>query len=128
MTADDAAGVLREHLLREAGHRCGYCRSSDRITGIRLILDHLIPRARGGTDDEAHLWPSCQPCNGFKQARTRARDPRDGTLVPLFNPRLQRWGEHFAWEDAGRTIVGLTPTGRATVDALRLNRAELVAA
>jgi hypothetical protein len=119
---------LRERLLVQAGYRCGYCRSSQQIMGIRLILDHLIPRARGGTDDEGNLWPCCLPCNGFKQARTQARDPATRTMTPLFNPRSQRWGEHFQWEDSGKRIVGLTAAGRATVEALQLNRAELVEA
>jgi 5-methylcytosine-specific restriction endonuclease McrA len=111
-----------ERLLAEAGYRCGYCRGSQRIMGVRLILDHLTPRAHGGTDDEANLWPSCQPCNGFKQARTEARDPVSGTVVPLFNPRRQQWNAHFTWVDGGRRIEGRTPTGRATAAALRLNR------
>lgn len=81
----------RERLLAEAGYRCGYCRGSQRIMGVRLILDHLAPRAGGGADDEENLWPSCQPCNGFKQARIEARDPDSGTVAPLFNPRRQRW-------------------------------------
>jgi hypothetical protein len=96
--------------------------------GIRLILDHLIPRAHGGADDDANLWPSCQACNGFKQARTTANAPVTDTQAPLFNPRRQRWSDHFAWRDDGRQIVGLTAVGRATVAALRLNRDELVEA
>jgi HNH endonuclease len=119
---------LRERLVLQAGYRCGYCRSSQQIMGIRLILDLLRPRARGGTDDEENLWPCCLPCNGFKQARTQARDPASGVVVALFNPRSQRWGEHFQWEDGGRRIGGLTATGRATAAALQLNRAELVEA
>jgi hypothetical protein len=39
----------------------------------------------------------------------------------LFNPRTQRWPEHFAWSTDGLRVVGLTPTGRATVAALRLD-------
>jgi hypothetical protein len=85
-------------------------------------------RTRGGTDDEENLWAYCQPCNGFKQARTQARDPLCGALVPLFNPRRQRLGEHFAWERGGRMIVGRSAIGRATVAALQLNRDELVEA
>ena len=123
----DTAG-REARLLAQGGHRCGYCRSSQRIMGVRLILDHLTPRAHGGTDDEENLWPSCQPCNGFKQARTEARDPAGGDLVPLFSPRQQRWDEHFAWVDGGRRIEGRTAIGRATVAALRLNRQELVEA
>jgi hypothetical protein len=115
-------------LLAAARHLCGYCRSNQRLMGIRHILDHLTPRALGGTDDEANLWPSCQPCNGFKQARVEARDPLSGAVAPLFNPRTQSWSEHFAWTDGGTRIEGRTPTGRATVAALRLNRQELVEA
>jgi len=46
----------------------------------------------------------------------------------LFNPRTQRWLDHFAWDDRDTRIVGLTPTGRATVDALKLNNAYIVPA
>ena len=96
-------------LLVAAGYRGGYCHSSQRIMGVRLILDHLTPRARGGTDEEENLWPSCQPCNGFKQARVEAPDPLSGQLVPLFNPRRQRWSEHFTWADDGRWIEAADP-------------------
>jgi len=48
--------------------------------------------------------------------------------VPLFNPRRQRWLDHFSWSDDGTRVVGITPAGRATVMALRLNNAEIVAA
>lgn len=44
----------------------------------------------------------------------------------MFNPRLQEWQTHFAWSDDYRYIFGLTPTGRATVNALELNRQGLV--
>ena len=119
---------LRDRLAAQAGYCCGYCRSSEKITGIKLVLDHLVPRSRGGTDDEDNLWPACDPCNDFKQARTEARDPVTGARVPLFNPRRQRWGDHFVWIGGGLRISGRTPTGRATVAALQLNRELLVEA
>jgi 5-methylcytosine-specific restriction endonuclease McrA len=119
---------LRDRLAAQAEHRCGYCHSSEKITGVRLILDHLIPRKLGGTDDESNLWPACATCNEFKQARIEARDPETGRFVPLFHPRRQRWRDHFAWADEGRRIEGITPTGRATVVALHLNRDLLVEA
>jgi hypothetical protein len=46
--------------------------------------------------------------------------------VPLYNPREQRWDEHFSWSEDYLRITGLTPIGRATVEALRLNREGLV--
>ena len=49
-----------------------------------------------------------------------------GDPVLLFHPRNQRWRDHFAWTADCTAILGLTPTGRATVEALHLNREGLV--
>jgi hypothetical protein len=46
--------------------------------------------------------------------------------VKLFHPRRQRWADHFAWSHGGTRVLGLTPVGRATVEALQLNREPLV--
>jgi hypothetical protein len=46
--------------------------------------------------------------------------------VPLFNPRRDEWGEHFAWSVDSLSIVGLTPTGRATIEALTMNRERIL--
>ena len=43
------------------------------------------------------------------------------TMVPLFNPRTQRWAEHVVWTADGLSIVGTTPTGRATCNRLDMN-------
>jgi hypothetical protein len=40
-------------------------------------------------------------------------------VVLLFHPRKDQWGDHFSLE--GARIVGLTPTGRATVWLLQMN-------
>lgn len=87
----------------------------------RLQIEHIIPVARGGTSDESNLWLGCPLCNGAKSDRTSAADPQTGDDVPLFNPRLQVWTEHFAWSADGLRILGLTPIGRATVAALHLD-------
>jgi hypothetical protein len=50
------------------------------------------------------------------------------TYVSLYNPRTQSWPEHFAWSGDGILILGLTAIGRATVNALRLNNVDIVAA
>ncbi len=68
----------------------------------------------------------CHFCNNHKYNRTKARDPVSGEMVALFHPRRDRWTEHFAWDVDGTHILGLTPTGRATVEALQLNREPLV--
>jgi hypothetical protein len=47
-------------------------------------------------------------------------------MFPLYHPRQQRWQEHFAWNEDFTLIVGITPTGRTTVETLKLNREGLV--
>ena len=107
--------------VREAArHRCGYCLSPQRLVMARLQIEHILPRAKGGTSEEANLWLSCPLCNNYKGDRITATDPETGETHSLFNPRAQRWSEHFRWSEDGLRIIGLTPIGRATVDALRL--------
>lgn len=87
----------------------------------RLEIEHIIPRAKGGSDDESNLWVACSLCNRYKGSQVTGTDSLNGDTVALFNPRTQVWGEHFRWSPDGAYIRGLTPTGRATVEALRLN-------
>jgi hypothetical protein len=108
--------------VREAArHRCGYCLSPQRLIMARLEVEHIIPRAKGGSDDESNLWLSCPLCNRHKSDRTHAIDPETSVEVALFHPRQQRWSNHFRWSLDGLRILGLTPTGRATVEALHLD-------
>lgn len=92
----------------------------------KLTIEHITPRSTFASDDpkmhaEENLWLSCGICNGHKGDKTHAVDPETKEKVALFNPRRQRWGEHFSWSTDGIRIVGLTPTGRATVVALKLD-------
>jgi len=119
---------LRRQIAKDAGHRCGYCLSDEVLTGVSLSIDHIVPVAAGGPTTRENLWLACRPCNEFKGAQPHAEDPETGTTVSLFNPRTQDWHAHFTWNDDITHIIGLTPTGRATVMALRLNRSILVKA
>ena len=87
----------------------------------RLEIDHLIPRSKGGSNDEENLWLSCRLCNNAKRDQTHGVDPLTREVMPLYNPRTQAWSDHFIWSDDGVQIIGLTPCGRATVLALQLN-------
>jgi hypothetical protein len=122
------SAALQAQVFADAGHRCGYCQSDERLTGMALSTEHIIPRAAGGPTTRANLWRSCRACNEQKGAQTHAADPETGDVAPLYHPRLQPWHEHFQWSDDGATILGLTPIGCATVQAIQLNRPLLVAA
>jgi hypothetical protein len=105
---------------QSAQNRCGYYLSPQRLVMARLEIEHIIPVAKGGGGSESNLWLCCPLCNRYKFDRTSARDPDSGNDAPLFNPRTQRWSEHFRWSDDGIRVIGLTPSGRATVAALHL--------
>jgi hypothetical protein len=119
---------LREQVAAQARYRCGYCLTAEAVVGTPMELDHLIPEALGGLTEEDNLWLACSLCNDHKGDRIAALDPVTGAVVRLFDPRHQVWGEHLSWTEAGDRVVGLTPSGRATVLALNLNRPALVRA
>lgn len=117
---------LRRRVRRRAHGRCEYCKHPDSYASGPFACEHVLPRARGGGDTLEELAWSCAACNSHKYDKTRAPDPETGRLVTLFNPRRQEWSTHFSWSKDGLLIVGRTPTGRATMEALHLNRPELV--
>ena len=85
-----------------------------------------MPVSEGGTDDVDNLALACFHCNRRKANLTHAIDPGTGSEVPLFNPRMDVWQKHFIWSTDGLTIIGLTPTGRATIYHLNMNRERVV--
>lgn len=115
------SSALRQRIRQQASARCGYCLTQEIVSGIPLTIEHLLPKAKGGEDCEDNLWLSCRLCNEAKGVLTEARDPKTNLIVPLFHPRTQQWADHFAWNLAGTHIIGLTPVGRATIEALSLN-------
>ena len=112
---------LRKRIFQQARGRCGYCLVDAEYIYALMEIDHIHPQSKGGSDDESNLWLACPRCNGYKQEQTDAVDPLSGDRVSLFNPRFQDWREHFIWGGDDAEIVGLTPIGRATVLALKLN-------
>lgn len=85
-------------------------------------IEHIYPRDLGGLTEAINLALSCQGCNGYKYVKISALDPVTKRDAPLYHPRRDEWHEYFAWSPDGLRMTGLTPTGRATVAALKLNR------
>ena len=113
---------VRRQVKQDAGSLCGYCHCSERVTSSALVLEHIKPKATGGETVRENLWLACVQCNQYKSDRTHASDPLTDEVVPLYNPRTQSWAEHFTWDETGCYIIGVTAMGRATVEALQLNR------
>jgi hypothetical protein len=92
------------------------------MSGLPLQIEHIVPLARGGKTIEDNPWLACGSCNAHKGMRIVGVDPQTGDRVRLFDPRRQVWPEHFVWAAGATVIEGVTPTGRATIVALQLNR------
>jgi hypothetical protein len=87
--------------------------------------DHIVARNRGRTTS-TNLAYACFYCNARKGTNLAGIDRRTRAIVRLFNPRTDRWEQHFRW--FGARLVGLTAVGRATVDVLTINHPDNVAA
>lgn len=121
MSRSYIAADVRERVRQAGGERCGYCHSPQRLVFGRLEIDHIVPTALGGRDDEGNLCLACSLCNGYKGVQVEGVDSLTGEKAAIFNPRQQRWSDHFRWVEDGTQVEGLTSCGRVTVAALQLN-------
>ena len=117
--------VLRQFVLQRAKYHCEYCKLPQRPSGIPLEVDHVKPVAADGETVEANLCAACRNCNAAKSDFQTGIEPETASEHPLFNPRIQRWSEHFTWSEDGTKIIGISSVGRATVARLNMNQ-ELV--
>jgi 5-methylcytosine-specific restriction endonuclease McrA len=117
---------LARDVRERAGEVCEYCRLPQASQEATFHIDHVTPRTNDGATTLENLALACVSCSLRKAAREKARDPKTGKVVPLFNPRIHPWREHFAVSKKLR-IEGRTPIGRATITALAMNREAVVA-
>lgn len=80
-----------------------------------------MPQSLGGSDNPDNLALACSRCNGRRYNFLIGIDPENQQEISLFNPRQQQWNEHFIWTADGLSILGITPTGRATCARLDMN-------
>jgi hypothetical protein len=118
-----AATVRLVH--ERANFCCEYCQTCQRVIGQAMHVEHIDPQ-RGDHPD--NLCLSCSSCNLSKAEATTSHDPETGETVRLFNPRFQRWADHFAWNDDGTHLLGKTSVARATIARLRMNRERVITA
>lgn len=118
---------LRQQVIERGLRRCEYC-FAPLVIMVSLEVDHIIPASKGSPTTLENLCLTCIHCNGHKLDFEHGIDPHSGEEVTLFNPRQQRWSDHFEWVEQGLRIRGLTPAGRATVERLCMNRNEVIEA
>ena len=116
---------LKEETRFRANNRCEYCHLSQVGQEATFHVDHIIPRNENGETILENLALACVSCSLFKSAKFSLTDPLTQQPVFLFNPRKDIWEEHFSWD--GVVLFGKTATGRATIEALKMNRPLILA-
>lgn len=111
----------KQQVRERANYLCEYCHSPERLGANRFTFDHIIPKSLDGSDELNNLALACRRCNERRYNFVAGIDPETQEITPLFNPRNQKWEEHFVWTNGGTEIQGQTPTGRATCVRLDLN-------
>jgi len=106
--------LLREYLLEKFERRCVYCGAQ----GVPLEIDHLLPKARGGSNRASNLTVACRPCNqrkgqqtaaefGFPDVQARAGGPlRDAARVSSLKSRVVHDLQAFFGESQVRVTYG----------------------
>lgn len=115
-------------VARRADHGCEYCCAPEAVCNFPFEVEHIFPSSQGGSDELSNLALTCRSCNIYKSAAVTAWDDVTQSDADLFNPRTQSWADHFQLDLDRGEIRGLTPTGRATVAALRMNDPVQIAA
>lgn len=111
-----------------AHHRCEYCRAPEVVFNFPFEVEHIVPTSQNGVDDESNLALACRACNVRKAVHQFGTDIVTRQEAALFNPRLDLWEDHFAFQRQTGEIVALTAIGRVTVSRLQMNSAGQVAA
>jgi hypothetical protein len=124
MSSTYIPSALRRLVCDRAKGCCEYCLISEATAFAPHEIDHVIAEKHGGLTEAENLALSCTLCNKHKGSDIASIDPETGEVVPLYNPRRDKWHEHF--QLSGAEFMPLTPKGRVTVRLLQLNRPDRV--
>jgi hypothetical protein len=113
----------RRLVRQRAENRCEYCRLPEELGEVTFHVEHIVARQHRGSDELSNLALACDRCNLSKGPNLSTKV--EGETIELFHPRQHQWQDHFTF--SGPEIIGLTPTGKATVLLLKMNAPRRVA-
>jgi HNH endonuclease len=115
----------RKFVFKRANRCCEYCKSPADYSTEPFSVEHIIPLAKNGLSELINFALSCLGCNYHKSTKIEILELISQEITPLFNPRIMMWNDHFVWDETSTIIVGKTAIGRATIQALKLNRQQV---
>lgn len=94
---------VRFEVLKRDRFQCQYCGRS--APEVLLEVDHVVPRAAGGDDDQSNLRASCQDCNRGKSARMleEGASAVSQEAVDEMRSRAERIARQDAYQEARRS-------------------------
>jgi hypothetical protein len=116
------SAALRQLVAVRADYLCKYCLIHEDDTVFGCEVGHIISEKHGGATDSENLAYACAVCNRAKGSDVGSIVPHTGGFVRFFNPRIDRWAEHFTL--AGLTIVAISEIGQVTTRILDFNHSD----
>ncbi len=110
---------LRQQVVNRADFLCEYCLIYEGDTFLGCQVDHIISLKHGGTTEANNLAFACTYCNRNKGSDLGSISQQIRELVRFFNPRIDRWSEHFQLQ--GARVEPKTPIGEVTAKILGFN-------
>jgi hypothetical protein len=112
---------LRRQVAERANFLCEYCLIAEDDTFFGCEVEHIISLKHGGSSNLDNLAYACVFCNRHKGTDIGSIS-ETGQFSRFFNPRTDRWADHF--QLAGITIQPVTIIGEVTARILQMNRAD----
>lgn len=126
MSSSYISAELRRLVVARAESLCEYCLIGEEDTFLSCEVDHVISEKHGGATDAGNLAFACFFCNRFKGSDIGSLVPGTGRFAPFFNPRTDRWAEHFFFNEHDLKIMPVGDVGIVTERILRFNDPERV--
>ncbi|HBI45927.1 MAG TPA: HNH endonuclease [Planctomycetales bacterium] len=115
---------LRRRVATRADALCEYCLIAEEDTFYGCEVDHIISEKHGGPTQADNLGHACVFCNQAKGSDVGSIHWESGQFVRFFNPRTDRWADHFVL--AGSRVEGVTAIGAVTARILGFNSGERI--
>lgn len=120
--AERISTELRRAVAERADYLCEYCLIAEEDTFYGGEVDHIISVKHGGATEAHNLAYARAFRNRQKGSDIASISQETGTLVRFFNPRADRWSEHF--QPDGFYLNPLSEIGAVTARILRFNDEE----
>lgn len=127
MSVSYISAELRRFVAARANYLCEYCLIEEEDTHLGCQVDHIISEKHGGTTTADNLAYACVFCN-----RNKGSDigsvvaEKERVFCRFFDPRRDRWPDHFYLDLETMTIQPLSDVGRVTEKILGFNTSERV--